>query len=429
MTAAKPLPDRVSGQVAEWLGFAMAAMALAGGLHLAIAPIHFEHAPAHGLFFGILGAAQVFWVILAAIWLGLAFLRPGAAPFSPDGGLPGRLRYSGLALAGGAVVLWLMTQGVRAPFAAEPEPIDGPTILSKLAELIATFALLGPSGRFRRIRAQARHGVAAVAAGLVMWSGGLFAEGQLPGLASEPGPSHEHGIGPDGERLPVPSFSEYVSAAGRLVVSLFEPSDYDWGLPAGFPRPRIPDDNPMTDAKVELGRYLFYDLRLSGNGTQSCASCHRQDLAFSDGLALAVGSTGEVHPRNSMALVNVAYNATLTWAHPELEQLEDQIPTPMFGTHPVELGIAGHEEEVLERLRGDELYEPLFRAAFPGATTPIDWQNIVKALASFTRALISVDSAYDRFVYQNDLEALSASAQRGMDLFLSEDFECHHCHG
>ncbi|MEM8934190.1 MAG: MbnH family di-heme enzyme, partial [Acidobacteriota bacterium] len=226
-----------------------------------------------------------------------------------------------------------------------------------------------------------------------------------------------------------PSFTEYVTAAGRLLVSLARPSDYDWGLPGGFPEPRVPDDNPMTAAKVELGRHLFYDRRLSGNGLQSCASCHRQELAFSDGLALAVGSTGETHPRNSMALVNVAYNATLTWAHPELEQLEDQITTPMFGTHPVELGITGHEDEVLERLQDDTTYARLFRDAFPGDPTPIEWNHIVKALASFTRTLISVDSPYDRFVYRGDTAALSASARRGMELFLSEDFECHHCHG
>ena len=419
-------PDH--GRVAERLGFAMAAMAMAGGLHLAIAPSHFEHAPAHGLFFGMLGAGQAFWVILASIWLGLAFLKTKNAGFSLSEGLPWWLRHSGLALGGGAVLLWLMTQWVRTPFATLPEPIDGPTILSKLAEVGVLIALLGPFEARRVAVTGLRIGVA-VAVGLAMWTVGLVAEGQLPGLASEPGPEHTHGIGPDGERLPVPSFSEYASAAGRLVVSLFETSDYDWGLPGGFPRPQVPDDNPMTAAKVELGRHLFYDRRLSGNGLQSCASCHRQDLAFSDGLALAVGSTGETHPRNSMALVNVAYNATLTWAHPQLERLEDQIPTPMFGEHPIELGITGREDEVLERLRGAEIYAPLFRAAFPGETEPIDWDPIVKALASFTRALLSVDSAYDRFVYQNDTEALSESAQRGMELFLSEDFECHHCHG
>ncbi len=428
MTETNPIPGRISSPVAERLGFAMVAMALAGWIHLAIAPSHFEHAPAHGLFFGLLGAFQALWVILAAMWLAMAFLRPEVIRLSPSGDLAGWLRHSGLALGGGAVVLWLLTQWVSAPFAASPEPIDGPTILSKLAELLVTLALLGPMGGLWRVRPQALRIGGVIAFGSVMWAAGLVAESRLPGLTSEPG-EHTHGIGPDGQAIPLPSFSEYLSAAGRLVVSLFTMSDYDWGLPGGFPRPQIPDDNPMTAAKVELGRHLFYDPRLSGNGTQSCASCHRQELAFTDGLALAVGSTGETHARSSMALVNVAYNATLTWAHPELEVLEDQIPTPMFGVHPIELGITGHEDEVLGRLRDAEIYGPLFREAFPGEMEPIAWDPIVKALASFTRALISVDSAYDRFVYQNDPEAMSAAAQRGMELFLSEDFECHHCHG
>jgi cytochrome c peroxidase len=86
----------------------------------------------------------------------------------------------------------------------------------------------------------------------------------------------------------------------------------------------------MTPAKVELGRLLFYDRALSGNGTYSCASCHRQELAFTDGRARALGSTGEAHPRSAMSLANVAYSATLTWADPALTRLEAQMLTPMF---------------------------------------------------------------------------------------------------
>ena len=87
----------------------------------------------------------------------------------------------------------------------------------------------------------------------------------------------------------------------------------------GFPPPSVPADNPMSDAKVELGRHLFYDTRLSGNGTQSCASCHEQARAFTDGRARSVGSTGQVHPRGSMSLVNVAYAQVLTWANPDAD--------------------------------------------------------------------------------------------------------------
>jgi cytochrome c peroxidase len=206
-----------------------------------------------------------------------------------------------------------------------------------------------------------------------------------------------------------------------------QPSDYDWHLPEGFPLPPVPVDNPMTTEKVELGRYLFYDVRLSGNGTTACSTCHLQELAFTDGKALAVGSTREVHPRNSMTLTNAAYSATLTWANPNLRVFERQIPIPMFGEFPVELGITGHEDEVLERLRQDVDYQRLFAAAFPDQADRITFANITRALASFTRTLISGDSAYDRYT-RGDETALPESAQRGMTLFFSEGLECHHCH-
>ncbi len=96
-------------------------------------------------------------------------------------------------------------------------------------------------------------------------------------------------------------------------------ADFDWNLPKGFPRPAVPAGNPMTAAKVELGRYLFYDKRMSVNGKQSCGSCHRQELAFTDGRAHAEGATGQLHPRSSMSLVNVAYVPSLTWANPALD--------------------------------------------------------------------------------------------------------------
>src|ERR1700736_4883837 len=107
------------------------------------------------------------------------------------------------------------------------------------------------------------------------------------------------------------------------------PSAYGWSLPRNFPRPHVPATNPMSEAKAELGRYLFYDTRLSGNGTQACATCHEQERAFTDGRARAVGSTGEVHPRGSMSLVNVAYASALTWGNPTLMRLEDQALVPM----------------------------------------------------------------------------------------------------
>jgi len=198
--------------------------------------------------------------------------------------------------------------------------------------------------------------------------------------------------------------------------------------PPGFPAMRIPADNPFTREKAELGRYLFYDRRLSGNQTQSCGSCHRQSLAFTDGRAVSEGSTGDRTPRGAMSLVNVGYTVTLTWANATLRQLERQALVPMFGERPVELGLAGMEAAMLERLRADARYPGMFRAAFPGQAEPISLDHVTKAIATFERAILGADSPYDRS-QRGESGALSASARRGMDLYFGERLECFHCHG
>ncbi|MEM6957332.1 MAG: MbnH family di-heme enzyme [Myxococcota bacterium] len=197
-------------------------------------------------------------------------------------------------------------------------------------------------------------------------------------------------------------------------------------VPPNFPAPRIPEDNPLTVAKVELGRHLFYDVRLSDNETQSCASCHRQEFAFTDGLPRGVGSTGEAHPRGSMSLANVAYSATLGWANPVLTRLEDQALVPMFGEEPVELGLRD-QETLLARLRAEPRYDMLFSDAYPDEEAPTLGQ-VVDALGSFQRTLISGNSAYDRYI-AGERSAMSAEALRGLELFEGEDLECFHCHG
>ena len=202
---------------------------------------------------------------------------------------------------------------------------------------------------------------------------------------------------------------------------------FDWNevLPAHFPNPKVPEDNPMTYEKVELGRHLFYDTRLSGNQSQSCASCHVQEYAFSDPRARAVGSTGEVHPRGSMSLANVVYASVLTWGNPLMVELEDQMLVPLFADDPVELGL-GSQEQVLDRLTEDPVYTDLFARAFPGEG--ITLVAMTKAIGSFQRSLISAGSPYDRY-QAGESDALSDSEKRGMNLFFSERLECFHCHG
>ena len=203
---------------------------------------------------------------------------------------------------------------------------------------------------------------------------------------------------------------------------------WEWQLPRGFPTPKVPAGNPMSAAKVELGRHLFYDRSLSDSGHFSCATCHRQEQAFTDGLPQAVGATAELHPRGSMSLANVAYNASFAWADPTLHSLEDQALVPMFNTDPVELGVEGDGSRMLERLRRMPDYERMFAAAFAGETARIRLDTVVQAIAAFERTLISGDSAYDRRVYLDDRAAMSESARRGMRLFFSERVACFRCH-
>jgi cytochrome c peroxidase len=203
---------------------------------------------------------------------------------------------------------------------------------------------------------------------------------------------------------------------------------YTWTLPVGFPVPAVPADNPMSESKVELGRWLFYDTRLSANDSMSCSHCHFQRLAFTDARARAIGVTGELHPRSAMSLVNTAYASRLTWANHLLDRLEIQALTPVFGENPVEMGMGGREGDIVALLRSDSRYSALLPEAFPSDADPFSVLNAVRAIASFVRSIVSFDAPYDRY-QRGDPSAMSAAAIRGMGLFFSEKTECFHCHG
>ncbi len=221
------------------------------------------------------------------------------------------------------------------------------------------------------------------------------------------------------------------AAVGACIPSLTinAPTPYELILPPGFPLPLIPDDNSLTVEKVELGRHLFYDTRLSANQTQSCASCHRQEHGFAEPLAMSVGSTGESVGRNAPGLANVAYFSTYTWSSRLLTRIEQQMLIPMFQEDPIELGLTGQEEAVLQRFRDDPIYQSLFAAAYPESAEPVTIDHIVKAIASFLRTMIAGGSPFHRAVYGGEDAALSDAARRGAELFFSERLECHHCHG
>ena len=211
-----------------------------------------------------------------------------------------------------------------------------------------------------------------------------------------------------------------------------EPAAFTWSLPSDFPEPRVPDDDPMTVGKVELGRHLFYDRRLSGNRTQSCSSCHQQERAFAEPRPRSVGSTGEAHPRASMSLANIAYQPVLTWANPELTRLAEQALIPMFGDEPVELGLAGMEDELVSRISSDSTYQRLFAAAYPGQAahpdlTEVTVDGIATALAAFQRTMISGNSRVDQ-ARRGEIQ-LNREEQLGETLFFSDRLECSRCHG
>jgi cytochrome c peroxidase len=194
--------------------------------------------------------------------------------------------------------------------------------------------------------------------------------------------------------------------------------------PPAPPQPATHGSGP----RALLGRYLFYDRRMSVNGKASCATCHRQELAFTDGRAHAVGATGQEHPRSAMSLVNVAYSRQLNWSDPTVHSLEEQALKPMWGSDPVELGLDAIEPRFLRMLRTDAVYRPLFPRAFPGEANPYTVRNAARAIAAFERTIVSADSPWDRFHY-GDASAISESAKRGEILFFSYATACFRCHG
>lgn len=202
---------------------------------------------------------------------------------------------------------------------------------------------------------------------------------------------------------------------------------YAWKLPAGFPAPVVPPDNPMTAEKVELGHHLFFERKLAQNFAYSCSTCHSPRHAFTDGNAIAVGATGHGLPRNVMTLTNAGYENYLMWANPILQTLEEQALVPMFNDSPVELDVADEFSVIGARLKADPEYVKLFAAAYPGDPAPYSIGNVVNAIASFERTLISGGSPYDKF-QNGDTSAMSAEAQAGLMLFNTEKYDCYHCH-
>ncbi|OAN54704.1 cytochrome-c peroxidase [Sphingobium sp. TCM1] len=197
--------------------------------------------------------------------------------------------------------------------------------------------------------------------------------------------------------------------------------DWQWqDLPAGLAAPILPADNPMSAAKVALGRRLFYDRALSRDGSMACADCHQQARGFSDGLPTHAGVTGDMGVRNVPGLANVAWRSGFTWTEAGITTLEAQAMVPMTGTRPVEMGMAGSDAELGQRLDADPCYRRLFVRAFPTAQGGATYAKVTAALGAFQRTMISFGSAHDR-------GALSPLARKGATQFAASG--CASCHG
>jgi cytochrome c peroxidase len=209
-------------------------------------------------------------------------------------------------------------------------------------------------------------------------------------------------------------------ATGGAGASSVEPS---WsGLERTFPALVQPDDTPTSAEAVELGHQLFFDPVLSGDNELSCASCHQPDLGFADGKIHPVGVGGQELPRHTPGLWNVGWATSLFWDG-RAATLEDQAATPL--THPAEM--AADPQATVAELAAIPAYGELFSAAFPGQSQPISFDNLRRALAAFQRTLVSDNSAFDRFA-TGDVNALTASQKRGLDLFRSAATRCFECH-
>lgn len=204
---------------------------------------------------------------------------------------------------------------------------------------------------------------------------------------------------------------------------------YPLEYPAYFGgRINIPEDNPTTQEGVYLGRALFYEPLLSKNNQISCASCHEQKLAFTDGKAFSMGVDGKLTNRNSMSLANLLWVRNLFWDG-RSKSLEEQAEFPLTDPHEMGQPIAVS----IRKLQQTATYPPLFEAAF--GDDRISENNLKKALAQFQRTLISSGSAYDRFL-QNEYNPTDEEL-RGMELFMTapqpgnniRGANCGHCHG
>jgi cytochrome c peroxidase len=198
-----------------------------------------------------------------------------------------------------------------------------------------------------------------------------------------------------------------------------EPDDDTLGLPPIS----NPADNPLTLEKITLGQKLFFDKRLSRDGSTSCASCHQPEHSFADLLNVGKGIDGQRGSRNTPSLLNVAFNTTQFWDG-RRSSLEEQALDPFL--NPREHGLAS-EEALLMILRRDSEYRSAFQSAFPNSPDAISGKHVGQAIANFELTLVRGNSPFDRFAFLGEQSALSDRAQNGLALFQGRA-QCARCH-
>jgi cytochrome c peroxidase len=194
--------------------------------------------------------------------------------------------------------------------------------------------------------------------------------------------------------------------------------------PLGLPPTPIPADNPQSTEKIALGSTLFHDVRFSGDGKESCSTCHADDKAFTDGpRKTSRGINGQLGARNAPTVVNAAYFRALFWDG-RAASLEDQSQHPFV--NPIEMGLPSHAP-ILKIVREDPAYAEAFKKVFGVSGAGVTIEHVKQAIASYERTLISGDSPFDRWYFGHDARAISDAAKRGFDIFVGQG-RCVSCH-